>query len=276
MGHKLRDLTGNVYNRFTVLRTFRKDKTTYCECRCSCGTVKIVEASKLKNGSIKSCGCLRKEKMKNLLKDLIGQKFGRLTVLKRVEDIINSKNKHHTQWLCQCDCGNFIEVRGSNLINGSTKSCGCYFKETHSKHKLSSSRLFCIYDHVKQRCCNTSNDNYKNYGGRGITICDEWLDKDNGFMSFYSWAMQNGYQDSLSIDRIDVNGNYEPDNCRWATAKEQANNTRKNRKIVYNGVIYSSMKIFSEKYNIKYSALQYYVKKGLKIDDIVARLGVHY
>ena len=128
--------------------------------------------------------------------DLVGQKFGRLTVIERAEN----KNGR-VAWICKCDCGKFTTVISKTLVNGDTKSCGCYHKDKVSVHNKSKTRLYNIYVHVKQRCYNSKDDRYKNYGSRGITVCDEWL---NDFQAFYDWAMANGYRDDLTIDRIDV------------------------------------------------------------------------
>lgn len=102
------------------------------------------------------------------------------------------------------------------------------------KHNMSNTRIYCIWDGMKQRCRNSKSKRYKDYGGRGIKICSEWLDKENGFINFYNWSMANGYKENLTIDRIDIDGNYEPLNCRWITNKEQQKNKRNNRYIVYN------------------------------------------
>lgn len=165
--------------------------------------------------------------------DLTGKKFGRLTVLERTDDLIQPSGQHKTQWLCKCDCGNLITVQGCNLKSEHTQSCGCYSQDypSHTKHNKCKTRLYKCWKHIKQRCYDKNSKEYINYGGRGITVCNEWL---NDFQVFYDWAMANGYKDDLTIDRIDVNGNYEPSNCRWVTVKVQNNNKRSNRLITYN------------------------------------------
>lgn len=162
--------------------------------------------------------------------NLVGKKFGRLTVLDRLHNYHDKKQVH---WLCVCDCGNLVEVFGFMLRTGKTKSCGCLNKEAITKHDKSDTRLYNIWTLMKSRCYNKNNRAYPNYGGRGIIVCSEWL---HDFMAFYNWSMSNGYDDNLTIDRIDVNGNYEPSNCRWADRKQQNRNTRKNRMYTINGV----------------------------------------
>lgn len=164
--------------------------------------------------------------------DLTGKTFGRLTVIRYAGKAKNQK----ALWECECSCGNRIIAQGVNLRNGNTSSCGCLHKEKFNgyKHGLKHTKLYNIWGAMKARCLNPHTKSYKNYGGRGITICEEWI---NDFKCFYDWAISNGYEENLSIDRIDVNGNYEPSNCRWVDAETQANNTRTNRKIEYNGKI---------------------------------------
>lgn len=163
--------------------------------------------------------------------DLAGQRFNRLTVIKRAENKIKGRGAY---WLCQCDCGRKVVVRGSALKT-STKSCGCLHSEMsrqrvlkRSKHNMAYTRLYKIWVGIKTRCYNIKCKIYKYYGGKGIQICEEWK---NDFLAFYNWAILNGYDDSLSIDRIDNNDDYNPSNCRWSTDIEQANNKTDNRYI---------------------------------------------
>lgn len=166
----------------------------------------------------------------NKSRDIAGVRFGRLTAVKIDRYYAKPCGRKSEIWLCKCDCGNEKLVKKPNLLSGDTKSCGCYYKETpkHQTHNKTHTRVFKIWQKIKERCLSQNANNYKLYGGRGITICKDW---ENNFMNFYNWAIKNGYKDNLSIDRIDVNGNYNPDNCRWTTAKEQARNRRSNRLI---------------------------------------------
>ena len=176
------------------------------------------------------------------LKDITAKKFGRLTALYKLHNC--SKKRVH--YLCICDCGNFTEVASNNLTNGKIKSCGCLRGKNH--HKCDT-RLYRIYYNMKNRCYNKDLPQYKDWGGRGITLCDEWL---NDFMAFYNWAIENGYNDSLSIDRVDNDGNYEPLNCRWVTSKQQSRNTRRNNNITINGEMHC-LSEWCEILNLNYS-----------------------
>lgn len=202
--------------------------------------------------------------------DLTGKSFGRLNVI-MYDHTDKWKN---AQWLCKCVCGNQLTVSTHDLVKGHTKSCGCLQKEkaseAKSKHGQSESRLYAIYKNMKARCLNVNNRYYKNYGGRGITVCDEWK---NSFESFYDWAMDNGYREDLTIDRIDVNGNYEPSNCRWATMKQQNRNRRNSRMIESNGEM-KTLQEWSEILGMTRTTLSRRLSAGYTINDI--RKGIEH
>lgn len=192
--------------------------------------------------------------------DLTGQKFGRLTVMEPYG--VNSSGNQ--LWKCKCDCGNDYITESYHLRKGLTVSCGCYRKDyppayKHGKHE---SRLYNIWHGIKQRCCNAKNAAYERYGGRGITLCDEWRDS---FETFYNWAIANGYADNLTLDRVDNGSGYSPDNCRWATRKMQQNNMRTNRLITYNGKT-QSLKQWAAELGINYRTLHYRLQNGWSID----------
>jgi hypothetical protein len=190
-----------------------------------------------------------------------GDRYGRLTIIR--ED----KKKEKSRWfLCKCDCGDEKSLRLNDLRRGSIKSCGCLLRETSAarkiKHGACETRLYSIWAHMKQRCLNEDNQDYKYYGGRGIIVCKEWMD----FQSFNVWAIENGYDDSLTIDRIDNNGNYEPSNCRWSSREDQVNNTRKTINICYEGKT-KSLKQWSKILGMKYTTLYRRLSKGWSVDE---------
>lgn len=164
--------------------------------------------------------------------DLTGEVFWKLKVVSRAEDYVKPNGHKIIQWNCICECGNKTIVRAEFLKNGHTKSCGCNKICSHAKtHGKANTRLYKIWIGIKERCYNPKRINYHLYGGRGIKVCEEWLN----FETFYRWAINNGYSNKLTIDRIDNNLDYMPSNCRWATNVQQANNRRSNRIVKHNG-----------------------------------------
>ena len=198
-------------------------------------------------------------------KDLTGERFGRLTVLN-----FNGKDKHsHNIWLCKCDCGNLKLVSTGDLTNGKTQSCGCWANELTVKrnttHGDTHTRLYGIYRKMLWRCYNKNCKDYGRYGGRGVAICDEWK---NSYEKFKSWALDNGYKKSLTIDRIDVDGDYEPSNCRWVTMKAQNVNKRNTIRITVNGVR-KPLSMWAKEYKLPYTTVYNRYRKGLPVNEIL-------
>lgn len=193
-------------------------------------------------------------------KNLSGQKFGYWTVVER-RDKIRNNGKHRGAWLCRCDCGTEMAIDQNNLLSGKSRSCGCLRKELQSDRQMthgeSGTRLYNIWCAIKRRCYNRNTKEYPRYGGRGISMCEEWR---NSYESFMQWAFDNGYNQGLTIDRIDNDGDYSADNCRFVTMQEQCNNRSSNRLYTYNGETHnvtewsnivgvSAKTIFSRLYN---------------------------
>lgn len=229
------DLTGEKFGRLLVVARAKnnKDGRAMWHCICDCGSERVVMGKSLRNGHTQSCGCLAKDinSVRSFI-DHTGERFGMLTVISRADDYIAPNGKKHVRWLCKCDCGNESTVDICQLTRGATKSCGCLHEQHMSagnvKHGGRNDRLYKVYSNMKNRCYNQNSADYFYYGARGIRICDEWLDD---YTSFKSWAYKNGYDENAdrfkcTIDRIDVNGNYEPSNCRWVDMKTQSQNRR--------------------------------------------------
>ena len=170
--------------------------------------------------------------------NLTGEQFGRWTVIEQAEKINGM-----SVWKCRCECGTEKEVYQKHLLSGASTSCGCFAKELlreraikqckeRATHRMSNTRLYHIWMNMRKRCYDKNYDSYYLYGGRGIKVCEEWKSSN----AFIEWALNNGYTDTLTLERIDVNGNYEPSNCKWATMKEQGNNRRNNHFLTYNGI----------------------------------------
>ena len=206
--------------------------------------------------------------MKKVIHDLTGQRFGRLVVIG-----VDDRNTRKTYYYCQCDCGTVKSIRSDGLLSGAVQSCGCLHKEVatenvqqNHKHKMSRTRPYEIWQGMKRRCYNPNDARYDRYGGRGITICDEWRED---FSAFYSWALANGYADNLTIDRIDNNKGYSPDNCRWADAETQCRNRSSNIKITI-GNATKTLTEWCEIFEIDYRVVQsrYHNNKFRGIDDL--------
>lgn len=199
---------------------------------------------------------------------LRGQRFGRLVVIDEAERV-----KNHRRWNCVCDCGKNITVYQTCLISGNTKSCGCLATDTVKKlwtthgESNKNSRLHSIWNGMLGRCRNTNDHRYKDYGGRGISVCSYW----NDYISFKKWALENGYSDDLTLDRIDVNGNYCPENCRWATRLEQQNNMRSNTLITFNGKTLTLAQ-WSREIGVRYGTLVSRWNRGWSIERMLATL----
>ena len=198
--------------------------------------------------------------------DMIGKRFGRLVVLSE-----SGRKRKEIQWECLCDCGNITYCSGWDLRNGKTVSCGCKRKEglpqTSYKHKEFGQRLYYVYMNIKTRCYNPKYYLFNHYGGKGITVCNEWLGED-GFNNFYKWALDNGYSDELSIDRIDNSKGYSPDNCRWVSMQTQQNNRTNNRIITVDEESHT-MAEWSRISGIHYNTIQRRLANGWPEEDAV-------
>ena len=180
--------------------------------------------------------------------DLTGKRFARLIVIEKAKSI----NNGIVIWKCKCDCGNETFVRGNNLKTGAVKSCGCLKKISHTqKHNMSKTKIYRTWASMKNRCCNPNTQYFKNYGGRGINVCKEWMES---FESFRNWAYTNGYSDDLTIERIDNNGNYCPENCTWIPLSEQAKNRRNGYSITYKNKT-QNLKSWCDELNLDYKMI---------------------
>lgn len=202
--------------------------------------------------------------------DMTGKKFGKWTVLSLAEPIKDKRGYNVHRWNCRCECGVEKCVIGTTLRNGRSSSCGCDVgqrsdtaRRLFTTHSESKSRLYKIWAGMRKRCYNKNSSNYSNYGARGITVCAEWNDS---YEAFRDWSIENGYADNLSIDRIDVDGNYEPCNCRWVTGDVQANNRRNTVYYTYEGQT-KSLAEWARLLGLSYKALHKRIKSGKGFPD---------
>lgn len=219
----VKDITGEKYGMLTVISRSDykgKNNSVWWNCQCDCGNTKVIRGDNLRAGNVTNCGCVKQTEF-----DITGKRFGKWMVLNRVPGDYMGKSL----WLCECDCGTIKVVQGPNLRSGTSKSCGCYNKlkliERNTKHGYAKrddlSPTYVTWQNMKARCLKPSNKDYPNYGGRSIKICDKWLESFSNFIEDMG-ECPKGY----SIDRINVDGNYEPSNCRWVSSSGQSRNTR--------------------------------------------------
>lgn len=206
------EIAGQRFGKLEAIRPVKKDKRGNIQwlCKCDCGSTKLVAAAYLIGGRTKSCGCMRRE-----TKDITGTRSGKLVALYPTDEMKHGK----TVWMCQCDCGGTRKATVNDILFGYVTSCGC----ANIHHGLCHTKLYNVWKSMKQRCNNKNNHAYKWYGGKGVKVCDEW-NGSHSYENFYKWAMASGYKEGLTIDRIDPDGNYEPNNCRWITISEQQRN----------------------------------------------------
>jgi len=198
-------------------------------CRCECGKEQVVLGQNLLNGASRSCGCFKRERdgaaRRARIHISLGQRFGRWIVVGDLE------RHRRSTCLCRCDCGAEEQVLAQNLLNGTSQSCGCLKAAVNARlqtrHGEHDSRLYRIWRGMRQRCGNPNIPEYRNYGGRGIRTCPEW----ESYPNFRAWAILAGYEEELTIERKNVDGNYEPDNCAWIPLSSQGANRRNNIRV---------------------------------------------
>lgn len=278
---KLIDLTGRRYGKIVVVGRAEDRvlpsgyKTVMWHCVCDCGNTSIVSGKNLnhKINPTRSCGC----GMYQIRNNLVGRKFGRLSVIEKVKGKTLKSGYEQQTYKCVCDCGNETVVPYSALMTGNTTSCGCYAKELlgkrHRTHGKSHTKLYDVWKEMRYRCSKPSDKSYQYYGQKGIKVCAEW---DNDYQEFYDWAISSGYKKGLEIDRIDPNGDYCPENCRWITRREQMNNTTANRFITINGITHT-LSEWSQLFSVNYDTVWDRLKLGWdEVSALTAPLKYQY
>lgn len=262
------DITGQRFGTLTAMSVNEECSSpgrVLWNCVCDCGATTVVAHGNLKSGHIKSHPyCPLKSKPYNFI-DLTGKRFGRLTVVRE-----EGKKNACITWLCQCDCGNMKITTGNLLKSGRVKSCGCLSDENRRKgkrftHHMSKTKLYQKYRAMRNRCSPTYHG-AKHYYKRGIRVCDEWSGE-NGFLNFRKWSLENGFDESksyleMTLDRIDVNGDYSPENCRWTDMHTQTNNRTNNAYVKYNGER-KTLKMWSEELGLSYGMLKARHQRGM-------------
>lgn len=275
--------SGEKFNNLTIIKELPSERYKNGQikrlvlCKCECGNEVIAPLKSVKSGRTKSCGCLMQTYLSSphpnrMVKIEVGERYGKLTIIKEVEPRIKHNGKIERMFLCRCDCGEEIITPLALMRQGHKQSCGCnraLVKPISPKPSYQPSlrkdnpRLYRIWNGMRDRCYNKNHTNFYLYGARGIVINDEWL----YFENFYKWAMSNGYTDQLTIDRIDTNGNYEPNNCRWVDMLTQGNNRRNNTRITYQGETKTLSEWCREK-EISVSVVVGRIKNGWETEDL--------
>lgn len=267
-GTRIPDMTGLTFGRWTVTKFAGRNKRRQAiwRCVCECGTETVVPGPALRHGSSKSCGCATREAASARTRvDMVGKTFGRLTV-SGFEGISEGRN---ALWRCVCSCGaRGVVVRGSSLRSGKTKSCGCLNREAaaaqgHASrtHGQTHTPLHRRWQGMLTRCHNPNDKRYADYGGRGITVCPEW----RGSFEAFARDMGPTYAEGMTLDRIDVDGPYSPENCRWATQKEQQNNRRNNRLLTFRGQT-KTLAEWCELLGLSYGTVWHRLKSGWPVE----------
>lgn len=266
------DLSGQVFGKLTVRGPARHPISgkALWNCLCDCGNSRLYESHELLKRGYKSCGCEKSNRLKRTdamkkAANLVGMKFGKLVVMQK-----STTKGGRAYWICKCECGNIAETTTDKLKSGHTKSCGCQRALTRVKHGHSlrsrDSLTYKVWSAMKGRCNNPNDKKFADYGGRGIRVCDRWKSFEN-FLEDMGEA-----PDGMSIDRVDNNGHYSPENCRWATQKEQARNTRRNIFLTINGETLCAME-WSEKLSKPYFRIRYLIRKyGNRSELVLAEL----
>jgi hypothetical protein len=268
---------GEKYNRLTIIEDLgllpkHGRMQQHVKALCDCGNECVGLYSNIKKGALRSCGCYRRERIINAQKgkvspkfiDITGQRFGRYTVIGKIDNRNND-----TIWLCKCDCGSERNVYGSALRRGASKSCGCLKKETCGDrtrtHGLSKHPLHAIWRRILERCGNPNDKSYNRYGGRGIYVADDWA---TDFQAFYDWCMGNGWAKGLQIDREKNDGPYSPSNCRIVTRKVNCRNRRNNRWITCRGMT-KTLAEFAEMVGERTDVISYRMRHGWTEEEAI-------
>lgn len=260
------NLAGKNFGRLTAVYPIVEKGKRKWFCHCSCGKTTIVATSKLTSGHTQSCGCLQRERTSEASRiDLLGRQFGRLTVIK-----YGRTDHGKAMWKCHCICGNDVIVASENLIQGKTKSCGCIRKEKTAKlkysHGLHGHPLYRCWRNMLDRCQNPKNKEFNRYGGRGINVCEEW----KKFKNFYHWAIKHGYSEDLTIERVDNDLGYNPQNCIWADRYTQSRNRSDNHYIEFNGEK-KILKDWADETGISESLIRHRLAAGWNVKEALNR-----